>query len=308
MVKKKNDKLITTKIVKYKPKTIAPVDPLRKYIWEVNQYPLLTKEEEELLIKRIKELNDVEAAKKLLMAHLRLVVKIAFEYYNQYYVSLFDLIQEGNLGTIMALKKFDPSKKVRFSTYAQWWIKAYILKYLMDNFSIIRIGHSRAEKRLFYSLKKAKEKLMEAGINPDNIKKLAEYMHEKERDVLEMNKRMSEGVISLDRPIDHNSKISISSIIKADSVNIEDEMVEKDLNEKLKDKLKDFSRSLNKKEKFIWKKRLLSDNPLSLQKIGDKFNISRERVRQIEEKITKRLKTYLSKQKDIEIKDFFVHE
>ncbi len=306
--KKEKSKPILTKIVKYNQKAIAPTDPLKKYIWEVNQYPLLSKEEEELLIKRFKDFDDMDAAKKLLMAHLRLVVKIAFEYYNQYYVSLFDLVQEGNLGMLLALKKYDPTKGARFATYAQWWIKAYILKYLMDNYSIIRIGRSRVEKRLFYSLKKAREKLMEIGVDPDNTKKLAEYMHEDEKDVLEMSKRMSEGVVSLDQPVGHDSKESISSTVHADSVDIEKEIIDKDLDEKLKDKFKDFSRELNEKEYFIWRHRLLSDQPWSLQKIGDKFKISRERVRQIEEKITEKLKIYMSKQKDFQVKDFLVHE
>ncbi len=308
MVKKKKDKPILTKIVKYKPGPIAQADPIKKYMLEVNQYPLLTKEEEEYLIKRIKGLKDEKAAKKLLMAHLRLVVKIAFEYYNKYYVSLFDLIQEGNLGIITAVKKFDPSKKARFSTYAQWWIRAYILKYLMDNYSIIRIGRSRVEKRLFYSLKKAREELTKAGIDPDNTKKLAEYVREDEKDVIEMSRRMKQGVISLDQPIARDSEKSLSDIVSADSVNVEKEVIKKDLDEKLHNKLKDFSRFLNEKEYFIWKHRLLSERPWSLQKIGEKFEISRERIRQIEEKIIKQLKDFLSKQKDIEIKDFLVHE
>ena len=248
MAKKRKDKLIGTKIVKYAPRTIAPTDPLKRYIWEVNQYPILSKEEEELLIKKFKELDDMDAAKKLLMAHLRLVVKIVFEYHNLYYASLFDLIQEGNLGIIMALKKFDPSRGVRFATYAQWWIKAYILKYLMDNYSIIRIGRSRAEKRLFYSLKKAKEKLMEIGVDPDNTKKLAEYMHEDEQDIIEMSKRLNEGAVSLDQPLTHDNDKSIYSMISADSVNIEQEVIDKDLNEKLRDKFKNFSKELNEKE------------------------------------------------------------
>jgi len=296
------------KIVKYKERSITPSDPIRRYIWEVNQYPMLSKEEEEELIRKYKDQHDVDAAKKLLMAHLRLVVRISFEYYNQYYVSLFDLIQEGNLGIITAIKKFDPEKKVRFSTYAQWWIKAYILKYLMDNYSIIRIGHSRAEKRLFYSLKKAKEKLIEAGFDPDNTKKLAEYMKENERDVIEMNQRLSQGVVSLDQPIGPDNSKNVASTIQADSVNIEKDMIEKDLNEKLHGKLKEFGKDLDEKEMVIWRNRLLSDEPWSLQKIGDMFNISRERVRQIEERLTKRLKEFLSKQKDFKVEDFLIHE
>ncbi len=304
----KKNKAVSTGIVKYKPRSIAPIDPIKKYIMEVNKYPLLTKEEEELLIKQIKKSNDMKAVKKLLMAHLRLVVKIAFEYYNQYYVSLFDLIQEGNLGIIMAVKKFDPSKKVRFSTYAQWWIKAYILKSLMDNYSIIRIGRSRVEKRLFYSLKKAKDKLLEAGIDPDNITKLAEYMNEDEKDVIDMSKRMKEGVISLDQSVGKEDNRSLISMVPADYVNIEKEAIKKDMDEKLHDKLKEFSRFLNEKEYFIYQHRMLSEEPWSLQKIGDKYNISRERVRQIGEKISKKLKDYLSRQKDIKVKDLLVNE
>lgn len=310
--KKKEPKVMkvpdSQKIVKYKSRSITHTDPVRRYIWEVNQYPLLSKEEEECLICKYKETNDVEAAKKLLMAHLRLVVRISFEYYNQYYVSLFDLIQEGNLGLITAIKKFDPTKKVRFATYAQWWIKAYILKYLMDNYSIIRIGHSRAEKRLFYSLKKAKEKLIEAGYDPDNTKKLAEYMREDEKDVIEMNQRLTQGVVSLDQPISHDSPNNIANIIQADGVDLEKQLIEKDLDEKLQGKFAEFSKSLNDKEMVIWQKRLLAEKPESLQKIGDRFNISRERVRQIEERLTKRLKEYLAKQEDFKAEDFLKNE
>ena len=133
-------------------------------------------------------------------------------------------------------------------------------------------------------------------------------MHEDEKDVIEMSKRMSEGVVSLDQPVGHDRKESFSSTVHADSVNIEKEIIDKDLDEKLKDKFKDFSRELNEKEYFIWRHRLLSDQPWSLQKIGDKFKISRERVRQIEEKITEKLKIYMSKQKDFQVKDFLVHE
>ncbi len=313
MVKKNKDKkkkapMTSRNLVKYKSRSITHADPVKRYIWEVNQYPLLEKEEEEELIRKYKENHDVEAAKKILMAHLRLVVRISFEYYNQYYISLFDLIQEGNLGIIMAIKKFDPSKKARFSTYAQWWIKAYILKYLMDNYSIIRIGHSRAEKRLFYSLKKAKEKLSEAGFDPDNTKKLAEYTRENERDVIEMNKRLSQGVISLDQPIGDENTNNVGSVLVADPVNIEKNIIEKDLNEKLHGKFNDFSKELNDKEKIIWQKRLLSENPWSLQQLGDEFGVSRERVRQIEERITKKLKEYLAKQKDFQAEDFLKHE
>ncbi len=288
----------------YKNRTLAPADPIKHYIWEVDQYPYLSKEEELVLMRKYKEDNDVEAAKKLLMAHLRLVVKIAFKYYNQYFVSLFDLIQEGNLGLILAIKKFDLKKNVRFSTYAQWWIKAYILKFLMDNYSIIRIGRSRAEKRLFYTLKKAKEKLISSGFDPDNTKKLAEYMKENEGDIIEMDRRLNEGVVSLDQ-IAFDTNKQVSETVETTNFNLEKEIMDKELKEQLKDKLTDFAHKLNKQEHLVWEKRILAETPWTLQQLSEKFNTSREWVRQIEVKLIAKFKQYLANQKDFNPDDFF---
>ncbi len=292
------------KLARYKKVSIIPSDPIKRYIQEVNKYPILSKEEEEELIRRYKEKNDTEAAKKLLLCHLRLVVRIAFEYYNKYFCSLFDLIQEGNVGLMFAIKKFDPSKKVRLSTYAQWWIRAYILKYLMDNYSLIRIGHSRAEKRLFYSLKKAKERLSQMGYDPQNPKILAEFVKEDEKDVIEMDKRLSESVISLEQPASENERRMLSETIEAENVDVENTIIKKEMDEKLKEKLRQFRETLSERERIIWDKRMIAEQPASLQSIGDKFNISRERVRQIENKITEKLKRFLASQEDFNAEDF----
>lgn len=292
------------KLARYKKVSIIPSDPIKRYIQEVNKYPILSKEEEEELIQRYRERNDTEAAKKLLLSHLRLVVRIAFEYYNKYFCSLFDLIQEGNVGLMFAIKKFDPSKKVRLSTYAQWWIRAYILKYLMDNYSLIRIGHSRAEKRLFYSLKKAKEKLSQMGYDPQNPKILAEFVNEDEKDVIEMDKRLSESVISLEQPASENERRMLGEIIEAENVDVENTIIKKEMNEKLKEKLREFRETLNEREKIIWDKRMIAEIPASLQSIGDEFNITRERVRQIENRITEKLKRFLASQDDFNAEDF----
>ncbi len=307
--KQKNTEIIKIRkkdLQKYneKSKKLSVYDPVKHYIWKANKYPLLTKEEEEELMRLYKESNDAAAGKKLLLSHLRLVVKIAFEYYNKYYCQVLDLIQEGNVGLLTALKKFSMKKNVRFSTYAQWWIRAYVLKFLMDNYSIIRIGHSRAEKRLFYSLKKAKDKLTAMGIDPNNPKLLAEYMKESERDVIDMNRRLHDGVISLDQPITTEDDATIGNKIGVDSINLEEDIINKELMEKLKGKLKDFRAKLNEKESFIWDKRILAENPISLQTIGDIYNVTRERIRQIEERILKKLKKYLSEQKDFNPDDF----
>ncbi len=287
---------------------LAPADPIRHYIMEINKYPILSKEEEQRLIEAYKKRNDHEAARKLLMSHLRLVVKIAFEYFNKYYCGLFDLIQEGNVGLLMALKKFDPAKGVRFSTYAQWWIKAYILKYLMDNYSIIRIGHSRVEKRLFYSLKKVKEQLYKMGFDPDNPKLLAEITGEDEKDVIEMNKRLTEAVLSLEQPGSEFENRAILDTVESDEGSVEKQVIDKELYENLKSKFNEFYETLNEKERAIWDKRLLADNPVSLQKIGDEFNISRERVRQIEARLIKKLRKFLSEQEDFDVKDYLRDE
>jgi len=294
----------SVKLARYKKTSIVPSDPIKRYIQEVNRYPILTKEEEQELMKRYKEFNDTVAAKKLLLCHLRMVVKIAFEYYNKYFCSLFDLIQEGNVGLMFAIKKFDPKKKVRLSTYAQWWIRAYILKYMMDNYSLIRIGHSRAEKRLFYTLKKAKDKLAQMGFDPKNPKILAEFVNEKEKDVIEMDKRLSEFVVSLEQPAGAEDKRNLAETIESKEGDLENSIISKEMENKLKSKFEVFRNSLNDREKYLWDNRLVAETPVSLQEIGDKFNITRERVRQIESRITEKLKKFLENEKDFNAEDF----
>jgi len=176
----------------------------------------------------------------------------------------------------------------------------------MDNYSIIRIGHSRAEKRLFYSLSKAKEELAKMGYNTKSPKLLADILNEKVEDVIDMEKRLTENVISLDQAVDDEGRKSIGESIVMPGENIEEEIIKKEMDEKLKSKLEEFRNKLNEREKIIWDKRLLSNSPLSLQELADEFNISRERVRQIENRIIKNLKKFLKAQKDFKVEDFII--
>src|SRR5262245_27883022 len=178
---------------------LVPVDPLARYLQKVNQYPLLSDEEERELIERVQKNHDVEAAKKLVTSHLRLVVKIAMEYRSAFQ-NLLDLIQEGNVGLLRAVKSFDPAKGARLSYYASWWIRSYILKYILDNFRLIKIGTTQAQRKLFFNLMKEKEKLESLGFKP-HAKLLAERLDVKEQEVDEMSQRLSQAELSVDTPV-----------------------------------------------------------------------------------------------------------
>ena len=210
-------------------------DPLKSFISKVKEYAILTKEEEIELVIRFNKNNDFDAYNKLVMAHAKLVLKIAFKYYRLYNVSLFDLVQEGNLGVVMAVRKFDLSKKVRFSTYAMFWIRAYILKYLMDNYSIIRIGQNKAEKKFFYSLKKAQDKLQRDGENPNDYSRISEMLNIDEKKIIEMNSRINKNVVSLDKVINNESNTTVSDFVPDDDVNIEQDAVNEDLGSNLQE-------------------------------------------------------------------------
>lgn len=272
-------------------KALSIPDPFRRYIYEVNKYPLLSAAEEERLARKFRKTGDLEIARKLVLSNLRLVIKISLEYYNKVCCSLFDLIQEGNVGLMFAVKKYDPDKGIRLASYAQFWIRAYVLKYLLDNYSLVKIGTNKKQKKLFYNLNKVKKELKEKGIKttPQNI---AEYMNVGKRDVIEMERRLSSHDLSLEEPVGSDEQREVKETIQ-DGTDFVEDIIESDFNIRLKKKMNEFSKNLNEKESFIWRERLVSHDPVTLQDIGDEFGISRERARQIEERLKSKFKEYI---------------
>lgn len=279
-------------------RAISPTDPLRRYIEEIKRYPLLTPEEEVQLVSRMHEKGDMGAAKALVSANLRLVVKIAFEY-QSVYSNLLDLIQEGNMGLMKAVSKFDPSKGARLGYYSSWWIRSYILKYLLDNFRLVKVGTTQAQKKLFYHLMREKEKLEAQGLLA-GPKLLAEKLHVREKDVVEMQQRLSSSgsEVSLDAPIGNDSDESSSRSSHIDHLPDghagADESLEKaEWLQLLRDQLPEFEKKLNEKERRLLHERLLAEEPKTLQEVADRYGLTRERARQIEAKVVLKLRDFL---------------
>lgn len=267
-------------------------DTLQQYMNEVSRYPLLTREQEYELAKYYRETGDVEAARKLVASNLRLVVKIAFEYHRTAF-NVLDLIQEGNVGLMHAVKKFDPYKNVKLSTYAAWWIRAFILRYVMENWRMVKLGTTQAQRKLFFNLRKERDRLLAQGFDP-TPKLLAEKLQVTEQDVTDMERRLSHDELSLDAPAGDESRQSQGDRLPHGDKAIDEQLGEKELLERFQKELAGFAKTItDEKERFIFEKRLTSDEPLKLQEIGDQFGVSRERARQVEAKLIGRLKAYL---------------
>ncbi len=275
-------------------KEVSIGDPLKAYLKEVSKYRLLSPEEEKELTLKLHETGELEVAKKLVLANLRLVVKIAMEY-KKAHQNVMDLIQEGNMGLMKAVSKFDPSKGAKLSYYASWWIKSYILKFILDNFKLVKIGTTADQKKLFYNLMKEKERLIKQGIEP-SVKLISKNLDVSEKSVIEMEKRLgSEGAeISIDRsPLDADNAPSLHEIIPSNDESLDEELAHRQGLEILKDNLDAFLADLKPRDRDIFEKRLLEEVPPSLQKIADEYGVSRERIRQIEARLLGKLKLYM---------------
>lgn len=265
----------------------APYDPLKKYLSEVSKYPVLTREEELEVSTKVFKDHDRVAAQKLAISNLKLVVKIALEYYNTY-LNILDLIQEGNVGLLHAVKKYNPYKGTKFSTYASFWIRAYILKYIMDSWSLVKVGTTQGQRKLFYRLNKEKQKLEALGVYP-SPKLLASTLDVKEAEVEDMEKRLAYTDISLEAPVHDESDDTIMDLMKSGE-NVEEVVAEKEESEILAKKVAEFKKTLNEKELYIFVHRIMAEESSTLQEIGVQFSISRERVRQIENRVLKKFK------------------
>lgn len=268
-------------------------DPLQAYMQEARRYPLLTPEEEHSLAVRLYEHGDTVAARKLVEANLRLVVKIAYEY-RRAHKNLLDLVQEGNIGLIQAVRKFDPYRGVKLSSYAAFWIRAYILKFILNNWRLVKIGTTQAQRKLFFNLRKEKERLEQLGFQPTSAL-LAENLQVSEKEVEEMEKRMAAPESSLDAPVasdDDGSRTRLDYLPSEDER--PDRVVEQnEFSALLRDKLERFASTLQGREQTIFRERWLTDTPKTLQEIGDEYGVSRERARQLEKRLLGRLRKYL---------------
>ncbi|MFN3406516.1 MAG: RNA polymerase sigma factor RpoD/SigA [Caldimicrobium sp.] len=270
----------------------AKFDPLQKYLQEISKYPVLSREEEEATAKAYYETKDPRLAYKLVVSNLRLVAKIALEFQKFWAYNFLDLIQEGNLGLLQAVKKFDPYKGVKFSYYASFWIKAYMLKYIMDNWKLVKLGTTQAQRKLFYKLRKEKERLAQLGFEP-TAQKIAEQLGVKESEVEEMEMRLLSQDLSIDTPISHDSEDTLGDFLKDTRPTPEDTYAREEILNNFRRLLKEFAYTLSGKDYIIFYERLLADEPKTLNELSQKLGISKERVRQIEERIIKKLRKFL---------------
>ncbi len=275
-------------------RALVKPDPIQSYLNEINRYRLLTREEEVELGQRIQEDQDQEAAYIMTTSNLRLVVKIAMEFQRIWMQNLLDLIQEGNVGLVQAVKKFNPYKNVKFSYYASFWIKAYILKFIMDNWRMVKIGTTQGQRKLFFRLKKEKQLLMDQGFDP-KPKLLSQRLGVTEKEVVDMDQRLANWDLSLDEPLKDDSNTERIEFINTETNSSEDQMAKKQIEDILHTKVNEFKTSLNERELDIFEQRIFSDSPKTLQEIGEQYNVSRERVRQIENNILKKLKSFFKK-------------
>ncbi len=276
-------------------------DPLSAYMAEVTKHPLLSREEEVALAKRYRDTGDVKAAYKLVASNLRLVVKLAHEYHRNP-LSLLDLVQEGNIGLMQAVKKFDPERGVKLSSYAAWWIRAYILRYIMDNWKMVKLGTTEAQRKLFFKLRQEQERLLKQGIEV-TPKLLADRLNVSEQDVVEMDQRLGNDEVSIDAPIpgsEDDKSSRADRLLPSAAQGADVTLGNSELREMFRGKLDKFAEGLNEKEKYIFEKRLTADEPMTLQDIGAHYGVSRERARQLEAALLERMKKYMRE----EIPDF----
>jgi RNA polymerase sigma-32 factor len=282
-------------VLSSKDTALVKFDPLQRYLAEISKYKLLTREQEIELGKRVREEGDTEAAYVLVTANLRLVVKIALEFQRVWMQNLLDLIQEGNIGLMQAVKKFDPYKNVKFSYYASFWIKAYILKFIMDNWRLVKIGTTQGQRKLFFKLKKEKQKLIDQGFDP-NPRLLSERLGVSEREIVDMDQRLDGWDVSLDAPLKDDSNAGRIEFLSSEIESTEDQVAKKEIETLLHNKIDEFKKTMTKRELEIFEQRIFADNPATLQDIGDRYGISRERVRQVEKNIIKKLRTFFKQE------------
>ncbi|MFN2377392.1 MAG: RNA polymerase factor sigma-32 [Candidatus Binatia bacterium] len=275
---------------------LAAVDSLSRYLSEIRSYPVLSREEEHEIALRYFHDGDADAAVRLVTANLRLVVIVAREYQRAFH-NLLDLIQEGNVGLLEAVKQFDPYRGVRFPSYAVWWIRAYVIRYVMNNFRLVKVGTTQAQRRLFFNLKKEKARLEALGFTP-SAREIAENLGVKEKEVIEMDQRLAtSSEVSVETPLGNDGGGgTVLDLLPAPGHSAEDDVSEGEFYALMKEKIEEFGSGLKGREAEIYRERLVAEEPLTLQELGDRYGVSRERVRQMEVAVKKKLREYLVSQ------------
>ena len=280
--------------------SVSVRDNLQSYLREVSKFPLLEPEEETELARRVRDHGDTEAAFRIISSHLRLVVRIAMDFQRRWMQNVLDLIQEGNVGLLRAVNKFDPDKGIKFSYYASFWIKAYILKFIMDNWRMVKIGTTQAQRKLFYNLNRERQKLILQGFDPDTAL-LSERLGVSQDQVVEMQQRLDAGDVSLDLPVsDDSGSASRMDFLPALGPGVEEDIADSEVSRLVRDSIHELIPSLSEKEVYILEHRLLTDEPATLREIGERYHVTRERIRQLEARLLEKLKEHLGR----EIKDF----
>ncbi len=275
-------------------------DNLQSYLREVSKFPLLEPEEETELARRVRDHGDTQAAFRIISSHLRLVVRIAMDFQRRWMQNVLDLIQEGNVGLLRAVNKFDPDKGIKFSYYASFWIKAYILKFIMDNWRMVKIGTTQAQRKLFYNLNRERQKLILQGFDPDTAL-LSERLGVTQDQVVEMQQRLDAGDVSLDLPVsDENGSASRMDFLPALGPGVEEGIADSEVSRLVRESIAELIPPLSEKEIYILEHRLLTDEPATLREIGERYNVTRERIRQLEARLLEKPKEHLGR----EIKDF----
>jgi RNA polymerase sigma-32 factor len=269
---------------------LTHLDPLQRYLSEVGQFGLLSPEEEHRLAVEFQRTQDPALAYRLVTANLRLVVKIAMEHRN-YYQNVLDLIQEGNIGLMQAVKHFDPYRGVRLPSYAQWWIRAYIYKFILENFSLVKIGTTQAQRRLFFRLKKEQNRLLREGYTPDS-RLLAERIDVSEKDVVEMQKRMAgpESSLQAENP---NTGHTLEDTLAGPGSSPETIVADEDLRRRVRAVMDEFRSTLDEREQLIWDARFSQEDIQTFQEIGNNTGITRQRVQQLDQRLRERFRAFL---------------
>ena len=273
-------------------RAVERVDALTLYMAELRKHAPISREQEHELAVRWQKDNDLEAARALVLANLRLVVKIAMEY-RRSWTNVLDLIQEGNVGLMQAVHRFDPYKGVKVSSYAAYWIRAYILKYILDNIRVVRLGTTRAQRKLFFRLNKEKRELERQGFEVEP-RLLAERLEVSEDDVRDMEQRLAESDLSLNAPVgSEQGGGEFGDFIAATGQSAEERVAGAELRTVFFEKVRAFAETLDERNRRIVDERILSEKPRTLQQLGEEFGVSRERVRQLEARLVARMREYL---------------